>query len=127
MNAPIGETILKVYRRRYVNDEPFVLSTSFLRGDILQEENFLGSIYNLIETKYHISIASGRAAIEAVAAGEKESDLLNYRVGNPLLKITWLTLDSHNNTIEMSENFYRGDRYHYVINLECENAGKNEK
>lgn len=109
--------VTQVKRLRHVDKVPIVLSTSFLHNEVSIDEDFSGSIYSLLESKYDQRIISGRTSIEAGTANDYESDLLEIKLGDAVLQITWLAYNEHNIPVEYSEATYRGDRYRYVVQL----------
>lgn len=112
---PVSEVVM-VQRLRFVNAKPFLISTSYLRPDVALEEDFSGSIYELLEKHYGDRITAGRTSIEAGLADDYEAPLLETEAGKAVLRITWLAL-ADRLPVEYSETTYRGDRYRYVVQL----------
>lgn len=117
LGLPDGHEVVKVTRLRFVEKKPVVLSTSFLLPQVSIEENFSGSLYDLLETQYGYRIATGEATIEAGLADERESQLLKILLRDSVLRITWLAITDSGLRIEYSENTYNGNRYRYIVQL----------
>ncbi|NMC77820.1 MAG: GntR family transcriptional regulator [Chloroflexi bacterium] len=112
-----SDMVLRVKRLRFVDDKPIVISTSYLNREISPDDNFEGSLYELLEKKYGVEIFSGEASIEACLADEMDAQLLNVDVGSALLSITWRSFTNTNKTVEYSEAVFRGDSYRYIVKL----------
>jgi len=109
--------VLRVRRLRYVDDEPFLISISYFPPFISIEDDFSGSVYQLLQTKYKLQVTSGEASIEAGIAEEEEARLLGIRSTDAVLRISWLGQTMEGQFIEYSESTYRGDRYRYIVQL----------
>ena len=114
-----GENVICVKRIRLADNEPIALFTNYLREDlgIDEDEDFSGSMYELLENKYGIKISSGEKIIEAAAASDEEAEYLNIKIGDPMLIIRITTFNDLNEPIEYAEGIYRSDRYQYRIKL----------
>jgi len=117
LDLPEGHQTVKIVRLRFVDGKPFVLATSYLISNISIDENFHGSLYELLETRYGYRITTGQASIEAGLADERESQLLKIPIRDAVLRITWLAVSEAGVRIEYSENIYNGNRYRYVVQL----------
>lgn len=111
------DTVLKVKRLRFVDEKPIVISTSYLSCGVSPDEDFEGSLYELLEQKYGVFITIGEASIEACLADEMDAGLLNVNVGSPVLNITWRSYSDVETPVEYSEATFRGDSYRYIVKL----------
>lgn len=109
--------VLRVRRLRYVDEMPFLISISYLPPFISIEDDFTGSIYQLLQTKYNLQVTSGEASIEAGVAEEEEAHLLRMRPNDTVLRICWLGQAMDGQLVEYSEGTYRGDCYRYIVQL----------
>jgi len=111
--------IIYIKRLRFVDEEPIALFISHIRGDIgiAEDDDFRGSIFDLLENKCNIEISGGQKVIEATSANKEEAELLKIDVDEPVLLIRNTTFDSDNKPIEYAEGVYRSDRYKYVLKL----------
>ena len=114
-----GEKVMRIERLRSANEEIICILISYLpsRLRIKLEDDFTGSLYDLLETKYEIPIVKGDQFIEASAANKYEAGLLGVRRGFPVLCMTRVTYTTGNKPIELVEGIYRADRYKYGITL----------
>lgn len=112
-----GSQAVRVSRLRFVDENPVVISTSYLLPEISLDEDFSQSIYEMLETRYGYRVVAGRTSIEAGLADEYEAGLLDMESGQALLRITWLGLTGQGRPVEYSEATYRGDRYRYIVQL----------
>lgn len=112
-----GSQILRVRRLRYVDDKPFLISISYLPPFISIEDDFSGSIYQLLHTKYNLQVAGGEVSIEAGIAEVEEAILLGIASTDAVLRINWLGETLEGQHVEYSEGTYRGDCYRYIFQL----------
>ena len=114
-----GEKVMRIERLRSANEEIICILISYLPSSlrIKLEDDFTGSLYDLLETKYEIPIVKGDQLIEASAANKYEAGLLGVRRGFPVLCMTRVTYTTSNKPIELVEGIYRADRYKYGITL----------
>jgi GntR family transcriptional regulator len=117
LQLPNRSGVTRIKRLRLVDGAPVVLSTSYLQNEVSPEEDFRGSIYEILEKKYDHKITSGRTCIEAGLANEQDAQFLNINSGDAVLHITWLAINEKSQPIEYSEATYRGDRYRYIVHL----------
>ena len=117
LGLPETSTVVRVKRLRYVDSKPIVISTSYLSCDVSPKDNFEGSIYELLEKKYGLSICAGEASIESCLSDEIESNLLEINIGSAVLNITWKSFSEMNTPVEYSEATFRGDSYRYIVKL----------
>ncbi len=115
---PSGTRVLRVIRLRHIDNQPIVLSTSYLLPAVSPDDDFTQSIYELLERSYGVSVVAGRTRIEAVGASPEDAALLLIRPGFPCLSIRWIGVSSHGNPVEYSSALYRGDRYSYEVELQ---------
>jgi GntR family transcriptional regulator len=113
------EPVIEVKRLRLVNGEPIALFTNYLlpKLGVREEDDFSGSIFELLEEKYQVRISSGEKIVEAMVAGEEEARSLDILVGDPVLLIRNVTYDEQGIAIDYAEGIYRADRYKYVVKL----------
>jgi GntR family transcriptional regulator len=111
------DQVLRVRRLRYVDGKPFLISVSYFPSFVSIEDDFTGSVYQLLQTKYHLQVTSGEASIEAGIAEEDEARLLDIRPTDAVLRMTWLGQAMNGQLVEYSEGTYRGDSYRYIVQL----------
>ncbi|MCA9907630.1 MAG: GntR family transcriptional regulator, partial [Anaerolineae bacterium] len=117
LDLPPDSSVLRVTRLRYVDEQPFLISTSYLPPFVSIDDDFTGSIYKLFETRYSITVSAGEASIEAGLATPEEARLLSIQPHASVLRITWIGESEDGRPVEYSEGTYRGDHYRYVVQM----------
>jgi GntR family transcriptional regulator len=117
LNVEEGSPVLNLKRLRFVDDEPILISESFLPSYTAIDDDFTDSVYKLFREKYDLNITHGEATIEADLASEEVANLLRINAHAAILRVRWVAQTEDNHAIEFSEGIYRGDRYRYVIHL----------
>lgn len=109
-----GETVHIIERLRSVEGEKLLLSTTYIPTDhcpeLLGDDLSNGSLYGLLRSKYGLAIARGEHSLEAVAAGDRESDLLGIAPGSPVLLLDTVMYLADGSPLEYSRILQRGDR-----------------
>lgn len=108
-----------VERLRLADDEPICVSCAYLNlpPDVfltpaeLQEQV---SLWSTLQKK-GITLSRSEETIQAVAAGEREAELLEVQVGSPLLLVEGVVYSDQDIPIEYHQIFNRGDRYTYSV------------
>lgn len=116
-----GTPVVELQRLRFVQDEPFVLVTTYLPHALcpgLEHVDFREqSLYAYLEKTYKLVLSHGRRHIEAVAADEREAELLQTEVGAPLIFLDSVSYLEDNTPIEYYQAFHRGDRSRFEVAL----------
>jgi GntR family transcriptional regulator len=116
-----GTAIVEIERLRFVEDEPVVLTTTYLphalapgldTADLTRR-----SLYEFLETECGLTLARGRRTIEAVAADARQARLLRIRKGAPLVFLLSMSYLSDGRPIEYYLAFHRGDRSRFEVEL----------
>jgi GntR family transcriptional regulator len=108
-----GDLVVDVRRLRLADGTPFSLDHARLPADRfpgLLEQPLGGSIYELIEHDYGVTIADAEEIVEVVHATDEEAALLAVAVGDPLVSITRTTYDTSGTPFEFSHDLFRSDR-----------------
>ena len=116
-----GTPVILLERQRFVNGEPIVLVSSYLPEAFcpgLEHVDFREqSLYAYLESTYGLTIARGRRRIEAIAASEREAELLQVEVGAPLLLLDSVSYLEDNTPVEYYRAVHRGDRSQFEVEL----------
>ncbi|WP_010270787.1 GntR family transcriptional regulator [Paenibacillus senegalensis] len=116
-----GSTVIRLQRLRYANDDPIVIVDTFLpytECRFLLERNLeQESLYEVIEAELSLKITRAIRNLEAVLAGDYESQLLNVPQGAPIQFIKSTTFLSNGKPIEYSLAKYRGDRNTFTFEM----------
>jgi len=116
-----GTTVVDIKRLRFIKDEPIVLVTSYLPlhlcPDLAEADITNKSLYEFLENECGVIIAYGRRSIEAVAADQKEANLLQIEVGAPLILLDSVSYLEDDTPIEYYHAVHRGDRSKFEVEL----------
>lgn len=116
-----GTLVLKLARKRSVENEPIVLVTTYLPYALcegFEKEDFRNqSLYAALENKCGLFISSGRRTIEAIPANEYEAQLLDIEKGAPLILLNSISYLEDGTPIEYYRAFHRGDRTRFEVEL----------
>ena len=119
LKLTVGEKVYCLRRLRYVNGDPVAIVTSHLPESIFRgiENQDLNrqSLYHVIEHIYKRKLHWAEEVIGAVAATEHEAQVLETRVGSPLLLVKETTFDVNKIAIEYSVSYLRADRYTALV------------
>jgi GntR family transcriptional regulator len=116
-----GDMVLKLTRKRSIEDLPIVLVTTYLPHELckgLEQEDFRNqSLYTALENMFGLVIVSGRRTLEAVPANEYEAQLLEIERGAPLILLDSISYLEDGTPIEYYHAFNRGDRTRFEVEL----------
>jgi GntR family transcriptional regulator len=116
-----GAPLFELERLRLMDDVPIMIDRSAvplsLAPDLVEVDFSGASLYDELEERHGLRPARARFAVEAVAADERQSALLDLQPGEPVLRCQQLTEDETGRPIEMCEMIYRGDRYRFRATL----------
>ena len=116
-----GTPVFNIERLRYVRGEPIVLVTTYLPQALcpqLAEVDLSDqSLYAVLEKQFGLIISYGRRSIEAVLADEREAELLEIELADPLLLLNSVSRLSDGTPVEYYHALHRGDRSRFDVNL----------
>jgi GntR family transcriptional regulator len=116
-----SEQILSVKRLRLADGDPMAIELLHTRASLVPgltgrdlEEN---SFYELLASRYGISIVGGTQTVEPTVTNEEESASLGVPMHSPALLFERLTRSSTGELVEFTSSTYRGDRYRIVTEI----------
>ena len=114
--------VLRIERLRLGDGVPMGLQTSFIvlpQGQTVTREEIeqTGSIYRLLQEKFHLIPTEADETLEVTVATPREAALLQISEGSPLLLSERTTYSQFRLPIEFVKILYRGDRYRYFAKL----------
>lgn len=117
--APEEEVVL-IKRRRAVKDNEWILIvTSYLPSRLFpgleREDVSQGSLYELLSQKYNLYPYRSVRTIEAVAATRQDAELLQVKVGTPLLLLRSTAYLQDGTAFEHFVAKHRGDKTRFEI------------
>jgi GntR family transcriptional regulator len=118
-NMPIGKKMVEINRLRKADDIPVMLEQIYFDYDqfsFLLEENLGGSLYELLEKEYGITInATKNTYLDVVKADLKRAELLEVDFGEPLFCIHAKIYDQHDNLVHLATEYTVCDCYRYAL------------
>lgn len=113
-----GTLVWKIARLRFADGEPMCIQTSYIHtglvstieiGDV--DVDGVGSLYELLENKYHLSLREADETLDAALAWPEEARLLGIQHGAPLMVRNRTTFLANGRPVEFVTTLYRADRY----------------
>ncbi len=123
LELPAGlPDVLYVERLRLGDKLPMGLQTSYTllpEGQTItrQELEAAGSIYQILQEKFHLIPTEADETLEVTLATPREASLLQIKPGSPPLLSERTTYSQNRRVIEFVKILYRGDRYRYFAKL----------
>ena len=121
LNVRPGTRIVEIERLRFVEDEPVVLTTTYLpralAPGLATADLTRRSLYEYLETECGLTLARGQRTIEAVAADARQARLLRIRKGAPLVYLQSVSYLADGRPIEYYRALHRGDRSRFEVEL----------
>jgi GntR family transcriptional regulator len=121
LNVRPGTHIVEIERLRFVEDEPVVLTTTYLplalAPGLATADLTRRSLYEYLETECGLTLARGQRTIEAVAADARQARLLRIRKGAPLVYLQSVSFLADGRPIEYYRALHRGDRSRFEVEL----------
>ena len=115
-----GAPVIALERLRFVDDEPWVLVTTYLPYDVapglIEDDLREQSLYALLETKYAVELTHGRRGVEAATANPTLAKALAINTGDPVLVLR-STSQAGQRPVEMFVAYHRGDRSRFEVTL----------
>lgn len=116
------EEVLFLRRLRCVDNEPWVIESTYLRtqtiGDKLVLKDFSKSIYAMLQNDYKISFLFSENSIGALIADEEKAKILEINSGDPLMRIKRIVYNDKKIPFEYAEDIVRADRLRFSVNVD---------
>lgn len=116
-----GEKIIKLVRIRNIDDDPILISTTFLPYRLfpgLESEDLTSvSLYHVMCDKYGFSIGYGTRWVEAQPCSDDDAVHLQIEPTTPLLVVTDVMYDTEGHPLEYGIARQRGDRTQVEISV----------
>jgi len=116
------DEVYRILRLRLADGEPVGLQESYVHvgGDRVITQADVegeGSLYDLLESRFHILLGEADESVEATVADAREADLLEVKKGAPLLLRERVTYEVAGRPVEFVKTLYRADRYKYLVHI----------
>lgn len=116
-----GTSVFTLERLRFVEDIPIVLVITYLPYELVSKladyEFSDKSLYAVLENDLGLVLSHGHRWIEAVAANEREAELLQVDECAPLVLLDSVTYLEDGTPIEYYHAVHRGDRSRFEVEL----------
>ena len=111
-----GSPLVKLVRMRYLDDAPLCLETTYLMPEFssLIDEDLDGSLYKLLQEKFHRAPGQGHKSFEVCFAKQNEAFLLDVPRDTALMLITDYVHDAEGEPLHVSKRVQRTDRAKYI-------------
>ncbi len=112
---------VEVVRVRYLNREPVSVDRSYFPlevGQVLFSKDLSGDIFPMLENQLGISLGRAEISLEARPADAEIAHFLGIELGDPVMWVERLTLDSSDRPIDFEYLAFRGDSYKYRFQIE---------
>jgi len=117
----INDQVIQLRRLRYANNEPIVYVITYLPYEkckaIMDIDFEKESLYDVLSKECGFELLKAVRKLEAILAGEYESQILEIEKGAPLQYIKSVTYLTDETPIEYSLAKYRGDRSQFTFEL----------
>jgi len=114
--------VVRIERLRMAREEPMAIETTHLDASrfpgLAKKLGDSVSLYALLAEEYDVRPAQAEETIETVPAAPREAEMLDTKVGYPMLLLTRHSRDFSGRPVEFATSFYRGDRYKFVAQLQ---------
>jgi len=84
---------------------------------LLHEDLEKDSLYDLLAKKFETVPVRSIRSIESIGCPPSEAELLEVKVGFPILYIVSTNFDQYDQPFEHAESFYRGDRFTFNVEI----------
>ncbi len=116
-----GDPVIALNRLRYLDGEPEGIEVTYLPESLcpglIHEDFSRHSLYELLEGKCGLEMASGYRTIEAISAEQAHAELLGVRTGNPLLLLKGVGFLADGRRFEYFVARHRGDRSKFRVRV----------
>jgi GntR family transcriptional regulator len=116
-----SEPIVAVKRLRLADGEPMAVELLHVRQSLVPgltgADLETNSFYDLLASRFGVSIVGGTQTVEPTVTNEEESESLGVPLHSPALLFERVTRSAAGDVVEFTSSTYRGDRYRLVSEL----------
>ncbi|WP_134703753.1 GntR family transcriptional regulator [Ammoniphilus sp. YIM 78166] len=114
-----GESLLKLHRLLFIDDEPFIIETSYYPLQFLPNiEKHIWespSTYSILKNRYNIEIKRSSRTLEINFASDYEANIFHCDLGSPLFATEKLSYDQEDRPIHLSYSLYMSNKVIFTI------------
>lgn len=116
-----SEPVVAVKRLRLADADPMAIELLHVRSSLVPNltaaDLELNSFYDLLTSRYDVSIVGGTQTVEPTVTNEEESAALGVPLHSPALLFERVTRTAAGDVVEYTSSTYRGDRYRLVTEI----------
>jgi GntR family transcriptional regulator len=116
-----SEPVVAAKRLRLADGEPMAVELLHVRSSLVPgltaEDLETNSFYDLLATRFDVSIVGGTQTVEPTVTNDEESAALNVPLHSPALLFERVTRAASGDVVEYTSSTYRGDRYRLVTEI----------
>ena len=115
-----GEEVFFVVRIRSADSKPMAIERTYIPVKVypeLDEKKIMGSLYALIEAKFHQKIGNAIQQMEAAIVANEDSKYLQINSTAPVLIIKRTSFLADGIPFELVRSIYRADRYKFISEI----------
>ncbi len=115
-----GEEVFFVVRIRNADAKPMAIERTYIPVKVypeLDEKKIMGSLYALIEAKFHQKIGNAIQQMEAAIVAKEDSKCLQINGTAPVLIIKRISYLADGVPFELVRSTYRADRYKFISEI----------
>jgi GntR family frlABCD operon transcriptional regulator len=117
-----GESILKLHRLLFIDNEPFIIETSQYPLNYLPDlEKYIwesASTYSILKDRYNIELTRSEKTLEVVFASEYDAGLFKCDRGTPLFAIEKRSYDKGGRPMHVSYSLYMTSKVIFTIDAD---------
>ena len=113
-----GDPVAEIRRVRLGNGQPIAVEHSVFPATLcpgLLQCRLDGSLYDLLDEKYHLRPYRARESLEPVIADTREAETLQVHEGDPLMLVERIAYVRDGRPVEYAHDLFRGDRTRIVM------------
>jgi GntR family transcriptional regulator len=116
-----GDPVILLDRLRYIDGELWTANTTYLPyelcPELLHEDMAEQSLYELLEHKYGITIATATRSVEAILASSSIANALGIGEGTAVLVLRSTSFKDDGRPIEYFVSYYPGEKSLFEVTL----------
>lgn len=112
-----GSSVLRVRRLRLADRAPMALEEVWLPQELVPDllsQDLDGSLYELLESRYALTVHRHDRRISAITVDAVHAELLEMPLGAAALFATQVGHDRRGRRVELGRSIYRGDKFDFT-------------
>ncbi len=114
----IKNQVCRIKRLRYADEVPMMLEERYISGEFcpeIENENLQGSLYDIYESKYKLTLVEVRQTINSSIICEEMKSYFGIKGNISVFIVTGVTFCEGGKILEMEKSTYRGDKYNFSV------------